>query len=142
MRVSLLLLMIAVASCTAPENPKNENAAIAHRLFDAFNKHDWKAMAALYSDSAMFLDPSFGKDYVRQSREQTIAKYSDLQSIFPDIRDNVAGIYPSGDKVVAEFISTGKSDQGFVLNLPIVTVLTVRDGQIIRDATYYDLENP
>lgn len=134
--------MVAVTSCTAPDNLKNENAAVAHRLFEAFNKHDWKAMAALYSDSAVFLDPSFGKDYVRQSREQTIAKYGELQKIFPDITDKVVGIYPSGDKVITEFISTGKSDQGFALNLPIVTVLTIRDGLVISDATYYDLENP
>jgi ketosteroid isomerase-like protein len=142
MRANVLLLMVAVTSCTAPDNLKNENAAVAHRLFEAFNKHDWKAMAALYSDSAVFLDPSFGKDYVRQSREQTIAKYGELQKIFPDITDKVVGIYPSGDKVITEFISTGKSDQGFALNLPIVTVLTIRDGLVISDATYYDLENP
>ncbi|MEO5980218.1 MAG: nuclear transport factor 2 family protein [Chryseolinea sp.] len=141
MRFILLSLMIVAVSCAPPENFKNENVQVAQKLFDAFNTHDWKAMAALYSDSAMFLDPSFGKDYVRQSREQTIAKYGEIQKIFPDIKDNVAGIYPSGDKVVAEFISTGKSDQGFGLNLPIVTVFTIHNGQIICDATYYDLEN-
>jgi steroid delta-isomerase-like uncharacterized protein len=142
MRISVLLVMIAAVSCAAPGDVNNENEEVAQKLFEAFNKHDWRAMAALYSDSAMFLDPSFGKEYVKQSRKQTVAKYTELHKIFPDIKDNVIGIYAAGDKVVAEFISTGKSDQGFALNLPIVTVLTIRAGKIISDATYYDLENP
>ena len=137
-----MLSALVLFSCVAHTDVRNEKVMLANRLFEAFNKHDWKAMASLYSDSAKFLDPSFGKDFISQSRAQTIAKYTELEKMFPNIQDHLIGIYSSGDKVIAEFISTGTSDQGYALKLPIVTVLTLRDGQIISDATYYDLENP
>jgi ketosteroid isomerase-like protein len=111
-------------------------------MFDAFNHHDWEKMAGHYSDSALFLDPAFGKEYVTQSRQAVIQKYKGFQDAFPDIHDEIVGIYASGNRVTVEFISTGNSPDGVSFKLPIVTVLTIADDKIIRDATYYDVENP
>lgn len=99
-------------------------------------------MAGYYSDSALFLDPAFGKEYVIQSRRAVIEKYTGFQEVFPDIHDQIVGMYPSGDKVTVEFISTGNSSDGTSFKLPIITVLTIANGHIVKDATYYDVENP
>lgn len=138
--------LLAIA-CTGPQQP---NAAVTagvtaetqlvKDMFAAFNRHDWTKMASYYSDTALFLDPSFGKVYVARSRQQVAEKYAALAAMFPDIKDDVQAVYASGDHVTVEFISSGSSAQTGPWTLPICTVLTVQEGKITKDATYYDQE--
>ena len=87
----LIILMLMACSPSGPEQSSAaKNEKIVRELFDHFNKHDWKAMAELYTDPAEFKDPAFGPGVVTQSHQQTIAKYSEMQQMFPDIRDDVA----------------------------------------------------
>lgn len=119
-------------------SPGNQNEKLAQEMFEAFNQHDWDKMAAYYSPDADFLDPSFGTAYVTRTQDQTSEKYAKLQAMFPDIRDDIKEMYSSGDKVVVEFVSSGASGDSIRFALPIISVLTFREGKIIRDATYYD----
>lgn len=135
---SAILLM----GCASSSGSAEKNAGVAQEMFEAFNQHQWERMAAYYTDSASFLDPSFGKDFVKQTRHEIIEKYNGYQQLFPDIHDELVGLYPSGDKVIVEFISTGHSSDGISFKLPIISVLTFQNGLIVKDATYYDLENP
>jgi ketosteroid isomerase-like protein len=137
-----LTALVSLAACRSAPASDDRNLIIAAKLFEAFNRHDWQAMAGLYADTASFLDPSFGMEYVRKTRTETAAKYAELQALFPDIHDEVVGMYASGDKVTVEFVSTGKANDTLAFKLPIVTVLTFKDDLIVKDATYYDLENP
>jgi ketosteroid isomerase-like protein len=132
------LLTALIVSCQSPSGSEEGNTAMTKQMFQAFNKHDWSAMAGYYAPSALFLDPSFGPEYVTKLREETVSKYAAMQKMFPDIRDDITGLYPFGDKVAIEFISTGTSSDGQKFNLPIITVLTFKDGMIVKDATYYD----
>lgn len=137
-----LLALTACIACSPSDNVQQQNVALTNKMFEAFNKHDWQAMASYYTNDALFLDPSFGKDYVTKTQQETAAKYSELQKMFPDLHDEVVGIYPSGDKVTVEFIATGTMGDSISFKLPIASVLTFKDGKIIRDATYYDQEQP
>ena len=59
--------------------------------------------------------------------------------MFPDIKDRIVNIYPSGDKhVVVEFISTGTAPDGTKFELPICTIFTIENGKITKDFTYFD----
>jgi ketosteroid isomerase-like protein len=137
--VSCSLLALAVSGCTSEKaDDTKANVAVVKNMFDAFNRHDWKAMADYYIDSAFFLDPSYGLEYVRQSRGQLVKKYSEMQQLFPDIHDELVGAYLSGDKVTIEFVSSGTSGDGTKFKLPISCILTIKDGKIVKDATYYD----
>jgi ketosteroid isomerase-like protein len=135
----LISVVIWSMSCAnKKEINDHTNEDVVKSMFEAFNQHDWKAMADHYSDSALFLDPAFGIEYVKQSRSEVIAKYTDMQKMFPDIHDEVIGVYPSGDKVSVEFISTGTAADGTSFKLPISCILTLANGKIVKDATYYD----
>jgi ketosteroid isomerase-like protein len=141
MKISILCIAsVILTACAA--NPlqvqEDENAKLVRGMFDAFNKHDWHSMAAYYSDSALFLDPSFGTTYVNQNHEQMEKKYQEMEDYFPNIHDSIAGIYPSGSKVMVEFVSTGTAVDGTIFRLPISCVLTIEGNQIVRDATYYN----
>ncbi len=153
MRNLIILSCISIATFSSCKNERtkeepapspassvgNNPEGVARLLFERFNQHDWEGMAALYTDTAEFKDPSLGKGIVKQTRAETIKKYKELNGFFPDIRDSVVAMYSSGDKyVTVEFISTGKGLDGTVLELPICTVITVEKGFISKDFTYYD----
>jgi steroid delta-isomerase-like uncharacterized protein len=145
MKTKALFVALLLLSCNNPKNNSiievpNANKEIATKFFDAFNRHDWAAYADFYSANADFLDPSFGKEIVKQTKEQLIEKYSGYEQAIPDIKDNVVAMYEAGDNIIVEFVSTGTLPDGSKFNLPICSVLTFKDGKIIRDATYYDEE--
>jgi ketosteroid isomerase-like protein len=137
-RVIFISFLIAIG-CASEKNAAEQNTENARQMFEAFNRHDWRKMSAFYSEAAQFLDPSFGTDYVTKTRGETAAKYQEMQNLFPDIHDEVIGMYASGDKVTVEFISTGTAPDGTKFKLPIVSILTFENAVIIRDATYYDI---
>lgn len=139
--LSLVIVFALTACCREPENT-SRHQVLATAMLEAFNRHDWKKMAGFYADDADFLDPSLGKSYVKQSRADVAAKYAEMQKIFPDIRDDITDIYVAGETVIVQFTSRGTAVDGTYFELPIVSVLSFRDGLIVRDATYYDLENP
>jgi ketosteroid isomerase-like protein len=137
-KLVVMSMLLILAACSSPSIQDN-NAFAARKVFEAFNKHDWKVMTSLYAEQALFLDPSFGKEFVSKSRSETVAKYAEMEKMFPDIHDEVTGLYASENTITVEFISTGTAPDGTKFVLPIVSVLTFKEGLIIKDATYYDL---
>jgi len=140
--IYLILLSLLTVACQPSPSVSDQNIVTAHKMFEAFNQHQWELMASYYADSALFLDPSLGKAYIRQSQKDIAAKYMALQQAFPDINDSITALYSSGEHVIVEFTSTGTVNDSISFTLPIITVLSFHNGKIIRDATYYDQENP
>jgi ketosteroid isomerase-like protein len=139
----ILLTTIFLAACKSKNGTSMDlqeaNIAIAQQVYVHFNRHDWSAMADLYTNPAEFKDPSFGQDMVKQSKQQIISKYHEMAQLFPDLRDDIVQVYPSGDKhVIVEFISSGTAPDGTKWTLPICTIFTIENGKIIKDFTYYD----
>ncbi|MCC8408845.1 nuclear transport factor 2 family protein [Mucilaginibacter sp. UR6-1] len=144
MKAKYLITIATVATlsaCIKTDDRGQANAEAAKSMFTAFNRHDWKAMADHYADTASFLDPAFGPAYVKKNRAETAAKYADMQKMFADIKDDIDAIHATGDVVVVEFTSSGTPAGGQKWHLPICSILTFnKDGKIIKDATYYDNE--
>lgn len=138
MRTILILMVWAVSACTSSLSQQEKNSQQVQSMFEAFNRHDWKAMSEHYTDSALFLDPSFGIDYVSQSRNEMITKYTQMEQLFPNIHDEVITLFAKGDQVAVEFVSTGSSGDSVSFTLPISCILTLRNNLIVKDATYYN----
>lgn len=140
--VTILLTTLTLVSCHSVDHKSmvsNNNVKLVKSYFEHFNKHDWAKMAGMYAETAEFKDPSLGKGAVIQKREQIIKKYSELSEQFPDVKDRVLNIYPSGDKnVIVEFVSTGTASDNSKFELPICTIFTIENGLITKDFTYYD----
>jgi len=116
-----------------------ENEKLIRRYFDTFNKHQWKELAGFYTENAEFKDPSFGIEPIQQNHAQIIEKYSAMGEMFPDLRDEIKAIYPSGEHcIVVEFVSTGTAPDSSSFTLPICTIFTIENGKISKDYTYYD----
>jgi limonene-1,2-epoxide hydrolase len=128
------LLLLIASSCG-----DNKNREAVEKLFDHFNHHNWKKMAALYTEKAAFLDPSLGKTKVILTREEIITKYTSLSKAFPDVHDSILTISCIGkNQVLVEFISSATTANGVKWQLPICSVFSLNNGLIAEDYTYYD----
>ena len=135
-------VIFALISCNN-QNQKNmtttDNEKLVKQYFEHFNNHEWTKMANMYSEVSEFKDPSLGEGIVKQTRQQIIDKYSELNKVFPDLHDQVIQVYPSGDKhIIVEFVSSGTAPDNSKFELPICTILTIENGIITKDFTYYD----
>jgi len=142
-RITLIFLTtLTLASCNI-SNQKNttheDYEKLVKEYFEHFNNHEWTKMANMYSEVAEFKDPSLGQGIVKQTRQQIIEKYSELNKVFPDLHDEVIQVYPSGDNhIIVEFVSSGTAPDSSKFELPICTILTIENGRITKDFTYFD----
>ena len=138
----LILAILTLISCnnvTKNNMTTTENEKLVKQYFEYFNNHEWTKMANMYSEMAEFKDPTLGQGIVKQTRQQTIDKYTELNKVFPDLHDQIIQMYPSGDKhIVIEFVSTGTAPDNSKFELPICTILTIENGIITKDFTYFD----
>jgi hypothetical protein len=127
---------VVIAACQPQKNETpTEPELVARGIFDAFNAHDWEKMESFYADSAVLQDPAYPNGKTGTSG------MSDFYRSVPDIHDDVKNIFTNGNQAVIEFVSTGTVN-GVAFTLPICTVLTVENGKVTRDNSYYDLQNP
>jgi ketosteroid isomerase-like protein len=139
---SILFSTFVLLSCENKTNSNTittENEKLVTQYFEHFNNHEWSKMASMYAEISEFKDPTLGKGIVKQTRQQVIDKYSELNNIFPDLHDQVIQTYASGDKqIIVEFVSTGTAPDSTKFELPICTILTIENGTITKDFTYFD----
>lgn len=106
--LTIFIVALGLFSCNDKKTKTTttaDNEKLVKQYFEHFNNHDFVAMARMYADTTDFKDPSLGQGIVKQTRQQTIEKYTALTKIFPDLRDQVTQIYPSGDKhIIVEFV--------------------------------------
>ena len=139
----LTLLIIALmfqAHNASAEDNSEETRQIIVALFEAFNRHDVEALVALYSQDTKIvspgdLEPRIGQEVVREI-------YQGHFDNIPGVHDAVQNIVAEGDRAAVEFIATweqpAKDDPGARGSLRIATFITVRNGKIAEDISYYD----
>ncbi len=134
-----ILIAVSCKNTNIQNNVSSENEKLVNQYFEYFNKNDWAKMANMYADTSDFKDPTLGKGIIKQTRQQTIDKYTELNKIFPDLHDRIIQMYPSGNThITVEFISTGTAPDKTTFELPICTIFTIENGKITKDFTYFD----
>ena len=140
--LTISIIAFALISCNNQKQktmPTNDNEKLVKQYFEHFNNHDFAKMANMYAETTDFKDPSLGQGIVKQTRQQTIDKYTELAKIFPDLHDQVIQTYPSGDKnIIVEFVSSGTGPDKVKFELAICSILTIENGLITKDFTYFD----
>jgi predicted SnoaL-like aldol condensation-catalyzing enzyme len=136
--IFILVLLFLLNACNNKQE-KSINEKLVKQYFEYFNNHDWNKMASMYADTTDFKDPTLGLGIVKQTHKQTIEKYTELSKIFPNIKDKITAIYPSGDNhIVVEFTSSGYAADSSKFELPICSIFTIENGLITKDFTYFD----
>ncbi len=141
--LAAMALVVASFGCAEKKVEEKKTSfdgqAFAKGYFDTFNRHDWKALSDYYADDATFLDPSFGTKPIKQSKADFVIKYSEMTNIFPDLKDELKSVYAiDSTTVIVEFVSSGTGPDSVRFELPICSILKLKNGKIIEDRTYYD----
>jgi steroid delta-isomerase-like uncharacterized protein len=123
---------------------------INQKLTDAFNSHDADAVAALFTEDAVVLDPQYaeplrGKDAIRKD-------IADFFTAFPDIQSRPGDLLASGDTAATEYHMTGTHKGPMVTpdgdiaatgrNVKVTVALFTRlngQGLITEQRRYFDL---
>ncbi|HEY1772704.1 MAG TPA: nuclear transport factor 2 family protein [Gammaproteobacteria bacterium] len=71
----------------------------------------------------------------RQGQEGARRAYGDLFKAYPDISDQVISYVADGDHIAVQFVV--HLDK---YSAPLASFLTLKDGLIVRDDTYYDAQ--
>jgi ketosteroid isomerase-like protein len=134
----IVFSLLVIATFFSCDKTEQQNVALTQKMFAAFNAHNWQEMASCYAVDAQYLDPAYGQNFVYKSHQEIVAKYFEMQQLFPDIKDSIVDMQAVNNQVVVQFVSSGSSGDSIQFKLPICTVLTFANGKIVKDATYYD----
>ncbi len=138
--IFLALVFLFPAKVTLAEGKSEKTQQIILALFEAFNRHDTEALVELYSEDARILSP--GDSEPRIGREVVREIYDGHFENIPGVHDAVQNIIAEGDHGSVEFIASWiqptDDDPNARENLRIASFITVKNGKIIQDVTYFD----
>jgi ketosteroid isomerase-like protein len=101
--------------------------------FATFNRHDLDGIVKLYAADAVLTSPGFCSP--RQGQEGARRAYGDLFKAYPDISDDVVSYVADSDHIAVQYVvHVGK------YSASLASFLTLKDGLIVRDDTYYDAQ--
>lgn len=130
----MVVVLLLVAACSADGTPRRLDVAEAWR--DANRRLDVDAMMALYADTVEFIDPHFSQPIL--DKADIRESYEDLFDL-PDVRINTGVPAVANRRVTIEWLWRGTDETtGEEYAIRGVSVLTVEDGLIVREAAYYD----
>lgn len=128
----MMAVIALLLAATNPDVPVPSPRAVVSAMFETFNRHDAVGLAKLYAADARLTSPDFCSPRGQRDVERT---YAALFAAYPDIRDEVQEMVVEGDIVAVRFVATSKAGK---LNLPIQTMLRVREGRIVSDDSLFD----
>lgn len=112
---------------------------VVEKRFAAFMRHDLDAIVALYAPDAVEISPGFCTD--RIGPEGARKTYEDLFLAFPNITDDVTAYVVDGNRVAVQFLARSqKPDGSYAFEIRLANFLTVDNGLITRDETYFDTQ--
>jgi ketosteroid isomerase-like protein len=105
-------------------------------LFQAFNRHDVAALAALYAPDARLTS----SDFCRPRAGADVARtYRGLFDAFPDIRDQLLSVVIEGNQASVRFTTAGGSP-GHEFRFELMTYFRFSGGRIVEDDTVFDTQ--
>jgi predicted ester cyclase len=113
------------------------NAAIYRAHLDCVNNGDLAGYLDLYSDDVVF----GGVSPEPMDKAAVVAFHEDFYAAFPGMRADVLELVESGDKLAARLLLSGGRHEreylgvppsGAEVQMPITTILTMRDGKCVE----------
>jgi ketosteroid isomerase-like protein len=138
--VFLTLGLLSPVRTLLAEDSSEKTQQVIRALFEAFNRHDTAALVALYSEDARILSPGDIEPRIGPAAVREI--YDAHFDNIPGVHDAVQKIIADGTQGSVEFVASWdqptEDDPGARETLRIAAFITVKDGLIIQDISYFD----
>lgn len=141
------------AAAHAEESAPSGSVKIATEYLAAYSTFDVARMAPFYADNAVFTDPtSHGQvpgfeEFTFNGKAAIIKGLGDYAATYQSfsVRYDVKRRYESAGNVVfvADLAYQGETKKGeaFSGGAPIVTIVKVKDGKVVRHTDYFDYQS-
>src|SRR3990170_1656095 len=122
----------------------SDPATIAREYLESFNRRDFERIRALFDSGYSYT----GGDGQRQDGPQAGIDFVQMcLSAFPDAKSEIRQVHTAGDTAVLEFIARGTHQAelmgipatGRKVEMPVCTVLDIRNGKIYAEREYMDM---
>ena len=136
------LIFILLALCSGAVHAGEELAeksprSVMELRFALVERYDVDGIAALYAPDAIETSPGFCSE--RRGPAGARRTYGELFEAYPAISASVTSMVVEGEHVAVQFIARVRNPDGSVaFETQIANFLTVQDGKITRDDTYFD----
>ncbi|MBB3054000.1 nuclear transport factor 2 family protein [Mucilaginibacter gotjawali] len=139
--IIIALILQAVADCAY-----SQSIGVISRHFEALSKHDVKAIAAEYADSAKVYSPNW--EGAKTGKAGISEIYTRYFASTPDLLYKVNHIINAGEYIVAEYTVSGTlsmpeantpaymKDKKYMLDY--CAVFTIKGDKIIKETDYFD----
>lgn len=139
--VFLTLLTTGVASAKPPDLPKGidaKAAALLSAYYDAYSENDYDRMASFYDDDAVFEDPT--SDVFLRGKAKLRETMNALDA-YRQLHWRVHQVVRDGDVIAGQASITGEAN-GTPFATRFATIITLKDGKIVRHIDYVDNRPP
>jgi steroid delta-isomerase-like uncharacterized protein len=146
MKLKLFIpIFAAVLFCGITRGYCQQSGLIADH-FNALTKHDVKAIASGYDDSAKVYSPNW--DGAKRGPSGVTEVYTRYFTSTPDLFYKITNIINAGDNVIIEYVSGGTlsnpegntpaymKDKKYAINY--CAIFTIKNNKIIKETDYFD----
>ncbi len=134
---SALLALCSWIACADEPAVAEAARAVVEKRFALVARYDVEGIAALYASDAIETSPGFCTD--RRGPAGARHTYSELFKTYPTITAHIASLIVEGEHVAVQFVARVRNPDGSVaFESRLANFLTVQDGKITRDDTYFD----
>src|SRR5687767_8876646 len=133
----VLLALCSGAVHAGEELAENSPRSVVEQRFALVERYDVDGIAALYASDAIETSPGFCTE--RRGSAGAHRTYSELFEAYPTISASVTSMVVEGERVAVQFVARVRNPDGSVaFEIHLANFLTVQDGKITRDDTYFD----
>jgi predicted ester cyclase len=137
----------ATATVVIAKNDATESANLAATRsgFEAFNKHDLKAMDEMTPDGYKLIEIGQAKD---MNKKEALASLKEMFSAFPDVTVTAPTMWAAGDYVVSEgsltgtntgdLKSMGMKKTGKKVNVRFLQIARYENGRVMEEWLFYN----
>lgn len=147
--LTLILAVLAVSTGNFAAN-SSQLLELSDRYLAAYLERDYGKLGEFYSDDAVFDDPTaagiWGQSFTLKGREEILREMPKAYAVLGDFKFKVLHRFAFHESVVLHGIShiefdgslIGREGTRFEADLLCTTVLTIRDGKVVKHLDHYD----
>ena len=142
----LFFFIICVVGIHAQPNESENNEAIARRFVEFWTLEHYKDLAQLFAENCIYVETPSGNKFSGREAIQNYA--STTLNGMSDTQAEIITVVANDKMAVVEWIWSGTNSIGWpnipasgkTFRLPVLTIMEIENGMIIRNRDYWDWE--